>query len=188
MNKVMRSVMSALRRGLVSGVVVGVMAVAGGSGLAACGPSGAQLRTAKAAEYKLSGKQMLDVAVQVAQGKYKLGALDIDSLAFATAQQFYTPEGMRISPNNSGQGDFVNAGGGDLALQLIVQVIETGPDRVAVTVTPKTLQFIAGSPKPRELTPDDPNLPGWVLGRANALAVEIYDAGKQYVAPPAPGS
>ncbi len=184
----MRTVLSALRRGLVSGVVAGVIAGAGAAALAGCAPSGAQLRTAKAAEYKLSGKQMLDVAVQVTQGTYTLGPLDIDKLAFATAQQVYTPEGMRISPNNSGQGDFVNAGGGDLVVQLIVQVVETGPDRVAVKVTPKTLQFIQGSPKPRELLPDDPNVPGWVHGRANTLAIEIYDAGKQYVAPPAPGS
>jgi hypothetical protein len=152
--------------------------------VSACGPSGSQIRTAKSAEYKLSGKQMLDVALQVTQRTYKIGPLEIDRLTFGTAPQFYTAEGSRISPTREFAGDFVNADGGDVRLQLIVKVVDTGPGRVAVTVTPRTFQLISGSPQPRELTPDDPYLPPWVLGRVNTLALAIYEAGKPYLDKP----
>jgi hypothetical protein len=54
-------------------------------------------------------------------------------------------------------------------------------------VTPITLQALAGSPKPRELKPDDPYLPPWVLGRADQLQFEIYDRARSLVAAP-PGT
>jgi hypothetical protein len=63
---------------------------------------------------------------------------------------------------------------------VVVEVVTTDLDRKVVVVTPITLQMLTGSPKPRELTPDDPNLPGWVRGRVDALAVAIHDAAKQH--------
>ena len=45
---------------------------------------------------------------------------------------------------------------------------------------PKTFQHISGSPKPRELAPDDPNLPGWVQGRVETLYVEIHKSLQKY--------
>lgn len=152
--------------------------------VAACGPSTGQIKVAKTAQYKLPPKSMLDVAVQVAQQTYKLGALDIEGLRFATAPQWYHHDGGRISATNEFTGDFVNAGDRDVQVTLIVKIVSADLDRSMVEVTPKTFQVIAGSPQPRELTPDDPNLPPWVLGRADALAVSIYEQAKRYVASP----
>jgi hypothetical protein len=49
-------------------------------------------------------------------------------------------------------------------------------------VTPQTFQVLSGSPKPRELMPDDPYLPPFVLGRADELSFEIYDHARGMVA------
>jgi hypothetical protein len=152
--------------------------------VSSCGPSSTQIKDAKSAEYKAQPKQVLDVALQVAQQTYKIGAIDPDALKFATAPQWYSKEGGRISPNNEGGGDFVNAGGGDVQLTLIVAVHLVPRDRVVVSVTPKTYELVSGSPQPRELTPDDPNLPPWVLGRVDALAVEIHKHAKVYIEKP----
>lgn len=150
--------------------------------VASCGPSAAQIKEAKAAEYTAHPKQMLDLALQVAQQKYKIGEIDPEALKFITAPQWYTREGGRISPNTDGNnGDFVNAGGGDVQVALIVAVHLLPRDRVVISVTPTTFELIAGSPQPRNLAPDDPNLPPWVLGRADALALQIHKHAKPYI-------
>ena len=152
-------------------------------GLVGCGPSNAQMRSAKTTVYKLPGKSMLDLAIQVAQIDYKVspGGMEIDALKFSTDPQWYNPEGGRISPSGDATGgEWVNAGGGDVNVQLVVQVRPISDDTVAVEVTAHTLQLVAGSPQPRELTMDDPNLPPWIHGRVDTLAYSIYEHGKQY--------
>lgn len=148
-------------------------------GVMGCGPSNAQIRTAKTAQYKAPARSVLDVAVQVAQDAYKVRDIDIENVSFVTEPQWYSPEGGRISATNEGGGDFVNAGGGDVQVWFVVRVRETAPDRVMVEITPKTMQLVGGSPQPRELKPDDPNLPPWVLGRVDSLAVAIYEQARK---------
>ncbi len=146
----------------------------------ACGPSSGQIRAAKSAQYNAPAKSVLDVALQVAQRTYKIGGMDFETLTFATVPQWYTREGSRISPNNDGlSGDFVNAGGGDVQVTLVVKVRQVDGGQMLVVVSAKTFELIAGSPQPRELAEDDPNLPPWVLGRINALAVEIHGEAKK---------
>jgi hypothetical protein len=144
-----------------------------------CGPSTKEIKMAKAQEYKAPPKHLLDLALQVAQFDYKIGAIDIDGLKFSTEPQWYTAEGGRISAYTDGSSDFVNAGGGDVQVWFVVHVRLVGPDRAVVEVTPRTFQLVAGSPQPRELTPEDPNVPGWVHGRVDSLAVAIYEQAKK---------
>jgi hypothetical protein len=148
-----------------------------------CGPSSAQIKTAKAAEYQTAPQTMLDLAIQVAQKTYRIGEVDPQGVRFATAPQFYTKEGGRISATNEFTGDFVRAKEGDVQLMLVVEVLATQDDKVMVNITPKTLQVVSGSPQPRPLLPTDPDLPPWIHGRVNSLAVAIYDAAKQYHQP-----
>ncbi len=151
--------------------------------LGGCGPSSAQIRTAKTAEYQAPSSQILDIAVQVAQRTYKVNDIDPQKATFTTAGQWYSAEGGRRGTTNEGNGDYVNAGGGDVNLRLEVQVLGATLGRVVVVIIPHTLQLIDGSPQPRELTPDDPNLPPWVHGRVDTLAMDIYNASKQLVQP-----
>ncbi len=149
--------------------------------ISACGPSSGQIRAAKSAQYNAPAKSVLDVALQVAQRTYKIGAMDFETLMFATVPQWYTRDGGRISPNTDGSsnGDFVNAGGGDVQVTLFVKIRQVEGGEMLVVVTAKTYELISGSPQPRELAPDDPNLPPWVLGRIDSLSVEIHDEAKK---------
>jgi hypothetical protein len=154
-------------------VLMVVLAVAG------CGPSTQEVKTAKTARYKTDGRALFDIAVAVAEQDYKIGEVDAAGLQFATQPQFYSPEGGRQSP---GAGGFVNMSDRSVQLAIVVEIVKAD-DRFVVVVTPHTMQVISGSPKPRELAPDDPNLPGWVHGRVESLYVGIYNAAKQHAAP-----
>lgn len=156
-------------------VMVTVMVVVA----AACGPSSAEIKTAKSTRYTAEPRTLFDLALQVAQRDYQIGDIDAEHARFATAPQFYSAEGGRQSP---GAGGFVTMGDGSIMLSLIVEVLPAQPGNVIV-VTPKSFQIVSGSPKPRELTPDDPSLPGWVHGRVDALAVAIYEAARPHAMP-----
>lgn len=146
---------------------------------AACGPSTSQIKTAKLAHYKAPPATLLQLAIEAAEQDYKIGEVDETGTRFATAPQIYSPEGGRQS---AGAGGFVNMSDRSVMLVLIVEIVAAEQGHVVV-VTPSTHQIISGSPKPRELRPDDPNLPGWVTGRVDALAVAIYEAAKQHATP-----
>lgn len=148
--------------------------------VASCGPSNRQVKVAKLAVYNRSSATMMEIAKAVTARTYKLGAVDDPNREFATAPQWYDPDGGRRGTTNEGNGDFVSARGGDVSVSLVVRIDTIRSGKVAVTITPKVLQFVSGSPQPRELDPEDPNVPGWVHGRVDALAVAIYEEARQY--------
>jgi len=160
------------------------MIAVGLAAVAACGPSASELRTAKTAQYDADPHQILQLAMEATKETYQVGDVDEQRLEFITAPRFYSPEGDLESP---GAGDFVHMRAGSVQVMFIVQVVQTADHRVAVTVVPKTFQHVGGSPKPRELAPDDPYLPPFVLGRADSLAMAIYERAKGYAAAP-PGA
>jgi hypothetical protein len=98
-----------------------------------------------------------------------------------TNVRVYNPEGGLESASGGGQGqvDSVMMRNGSLMSSLIVALHRT-PSGFVVEVIPKTFQFI-DTPKPRELAPDDPALPGFIHGRVDALAFRIYELGKPYL-------
>lgn len=146
--------------------------------VAACGANAAELKTAKTAAYKMKPHDLLELSEQVASENYKIGDVNDEELTFMTAPQWYSAEGDRESP---GAGGFVQMRDRSVEVALIVQIIETENGDSMVTVTPKTFQELTGSPKPRELAPDDPNLPPWIHGRADDLALAIYSKAKPQV-------
>lgn len=149
--------------------------------LCACGPSSAQIKTARTAVYNGSLNQLLDIAIQVAQRTYKVRDVDPARGTFVTEAQWYTAEGGRISPTDEGNGEFVNAGGGDVRVSFEVSVVnarDAAATRYLYVIEQHTFQLVSGSPQPRELKTDDPNLPPWVKGRIDSLAVDIYEAAK----------
>jgi hypothetical protein len=147
----------------------------------ACGPSNTQIRLARLAEYKAPALTIYGLAVGAASEDYKIAETDETSGRFTTQPQFYNREGGRESP---GAGDVVQIRAGSVRLEMLVEVVEANPERVSVVITPRTYEVLSGSPKPRELTIDDPSLPPWVKGRVDALAVKIYERAKGYTAGP----
>ena len=115
--------------------------------LVACGPSAGEIKTAKTTTYQMAGTDLLQVAEQAAEEEYKLGEVNEQQLAFITLPRWYSPEGDLQSP---GAGGFVQMDNRSVQVALIVHVTEAAGGDCAVTVTPKTFQYISGSPKPRE--------------------------------------
>lgn len=155
-------------------MVVSVLLIVG------CGPSTAEIKTAKETTYVGDAVDIFNAAQQVVGENYKLqdvGRAD-EGFRLVTVEQWYSPEGGRQS---AGGGDFVQVVDRSVLLQMIVDVVPTASDRVVIQVTPRTLQHISGSPKPRELAPDDPNVPGWVTGRVDQLHHDIYKGLQRYV-------
>jgi hypothetical protein len=149
------------------------------SALAACGPSAAEIRTAKTATYAAPAEEMYRIAVATASETYKIGEEDREHLRFATRPQWYNPEGGRQS---EGAGGYVQVIDRSVELTMVVEVVVVGPNAHAVNVTPVTFQHLSGSPQPRELKPDDPNLPPWIHGRVESLQLAIHNNAKQYAA------
>src|SRR4051812_37110843 len=145
--------------------------------IAACGPSSAEIRTAQTATYRAPSAELYQLALEAAAQDYKIGETNPQEGLFSTAAQWYSPEGGRQS---NGAGDFVQLDDRSVNLHLIVEIVELDDHVAAIRVTPKTFQHISGSPQPRELMADDPNLPGWVHGRVDSLQLAIYNRAKKY--------
>ena len=151
----------------------------------ACGPSASEIRTAKTAEYRGDPSAIFQLAMQAAQENYKIGDVDAGHLRFETVPRFYGPEGDLESEGAEGYVHLLNH---SVQVSFIVAVTQTDDHEVAVTVVPHTLQVLAGSPEMRPIEPDDPSMPPWVHGRADALSLAIYQEARSYVAGPPGGS
>jgi hypothetical protein len=151
-------------------------------GMVACGPSTAELRTAKTAVYAGDTTRIFALAAEgAADEHYQVGDVDDGHLMFETVGRFYSPEGDLQSP---GAGGYVRVDHHSVKVSFIVAIHATDDNRYMITVTPRTWQYLAGSPQMRELAPEDPNLPPWVRGRADALAIAIYDRTRGYTVAP----
>jgi hypothetical protein len=155
-----------------------MVAVTVAAAAVACGPSAAELRAARTARYEGNAAELFDIIERTTAEDYKIADVkraDEQDASFAlmTMPQWYNPEGGRESP---GIDDFVSVVDRSIQLAIIVQLAAAEPSGYVVTVTPKTFQHLSGSPKPRELSPDDPNLPGWVQGRVEELHLRIHKA------------
>jgi hypothetical protein len=121
---------------------------------------------------------ILKLAAEAAEAEhYKIGQVDKAELAFATVMKVFNPEG---GLEGVGADNYVQVVPGSVEVTFIVKVVPTSDHDVAVKVTPKTFQYVQGSPKARELGPDDPYLPSFVHGRADALSLAIYQRAKPY--------
>jgi hypothetical protein len=154
--------------------------------LGACAPSDAEIKTARSAVYQADGEQIFQLAEQGAMDEnYKIATVDDGHLTFETLGRFYSPTGDLQS---EGADSYVKIDNHSVKVSFIVVVQQIGTNQYAIQVTPRTWQYLAGSPQMRELTVDDPSLPPWVHGRADHLALAIYDRTKGFAvaAPAAP--
>ncbi len=148
--------------------------------LVGCGPTAAEIKTAKQTTYVGDALAIFNDVQRVVAENYKIadmGRTD-ETYRLVTQEQWYSPEGGRQS---AGDGDYVQLVDRSIMLQLVVDVVPTASDRAVIQVAPRAVQHLSGSPKPRELAADDPNLPGWVTGRVDQLHHDIYKGLQKYV-------
>lgn len=164
-----------IRYGMKRGVIVGLVLAAVG-----CGPSTAEVRRASATKYRAQPGEILAIAESAAEESYKIGEVDSEHPGFITQPRFYSSTGDLQSPGAEG---YTQIEAGSVRVAFVVEVVPVDEQHVVVTVTPHTMQVVAGSPQPRELKPDDPYLPGFVKGRTDALSYAIYERAKKYAEP-----
>lgn len=156
--------------------------------VAACGPSGKQVATAKQARYQGDKLQLFAAVKAATESKYKLKQVDETALGLQTVGRWYNAEGQAVSSNVDDLRDVPDQ---SLNISLIVEVLPEGSNYV-VAIKPVILRRFKDRPNADVLDPKDPSIPGWAHGKADNLSVEIYDALKQYevraAAPGAPGA
>ncbi|MBP9087248.1 MAG: hypothetical protein KBG15_14090 [Kofleriaceae bacterium] len=149
-----------------------------------CGPSYQEMKLAKDATYNITGKELFDIALQVTQRNFKVEAVGDTRDWLATTAKWYTPEGQSVT---GGARDYVKATEGSINVSLRVQVVSDGThSRVIVKAVAR--RFKVGMSALEEFNDEDTSKPGWVNGKADTLAYEIWEAAKKYQTTTAPGA
>ncbi len=130
--------------------------------------------------YKAPPATLFSVAKSATEAEhYQIIKADEGASHFETADIWYTPDGQidTATGNNVArlQNDSVN-------IAFAVDVKPVG-DGARVIVTPSVHRKHGLSSLPETIDPEDPVLPGWVMGKTNALQTKIHDALAQYAAP-----
>ncbi len=169
---------------ILSVVKSGLLAVAFATAVVGCGPSYKEMKVAKDATYNITGKELFDIALQVTQRNFKVEAIGDTRDWLATTAKWYSPEGQSIT---GGAGDYVKATEGSINVSLRVQVASDGThSRVLVKAVAR--RYKVGMTALEEFNDEDPSKPGWVNGKADTLAYEIWEAAKKYQTTSAPGA
>ena len=158
-------------------IVAMAMAVAvAASCLVACGPSSGQIKTAKTAVYVAPPADLFRIAMEVAAATYKIGDTDEAAFQFVTRSRMYSIEG---EPRSLTDG-MTTKGPNSIELAFHIEVVEVEPRRYAIVITPRTLKYTSNMVAPQELAPDAVDLPGFVSGRVDTMAFEIYERAKAH--------
>jgi hypothetical protein len=163
---------------LLAGAVVALGA------LGACGPSGKQIATAKQARYQGDRLQLFATMKAAVESKYKIMKSDEASMGLQTDGRWYNPEGQAVSATMDDVRDVPDQ---SINVSLVVELLPEGQSFV-VAIKPVFLRYHKGRPNPDVLDAKDPSIPGWAHGKGDNLAVEIYDAMKQYEVKAAPAA
>jgi hypothetical protein len=150
--------------------VIGVAAFAP----AGCASNAKSLSSASATKYQISTSDLLDIAVQVTKDKYAIKTTAPDG--FVTEGKWYNPQG---ASENRG-GDSVTIKDGSINVAILVKVSRTDDNFSSISVKTIAKKYKIGMSALEDFDDDDISKPGWVDGKAEALAGEIAIAAKKY--------
>ncbi|MBK9035323.1 MAG: hypothetical protein IPL61_29395 [Myxococcales bacterium] len=152
-------------------VVVAVLA------LVACGPSSAQIKTAREARYRASASEVFQAAVGALKtNDHKIKQADPVAGRALTEPRWYEVDGTTLSRDSDGRPQLSSAGG--IMLSIEVGVVPDG-ETFRVEVIPRVLQQKDGYSAPLELKPGDPAMPGWIAGKVDNVYISTYDTLKK---------
>ena len=150
--------------------------------LVACGPSSAQIKTARSARYNTTASAAFQAGVAALKANdYKIQQVDPVAGRAITEVKWYEVDGTSMSRDSDGRPQMTSAGGIMFAVEIAVQ-----PDGAAffVQVIPHVQQMKSGYSAPFDIKEGDGAMPGWVTGKIDNLYLSIYDALKKDVAAP----
>jgi hypothetical protein len=136
----------------------------------ACGPSSAQIKTARTARYTATPHAVLEAVLDACKENGGIDELDEGRAVVWTKSKWYQRDGSS-EPTTGDNQQLVS--GGSVLVSLMVEVKSDGDARW-VEITPLVLEHVSGSPQPREIAPGDPSMPGFVDGKVDNLYVAIH--------------
>jgi len=131
----------------------------------ACGPSAAQVKTAREARYTAPAIDLFEEVEEAVKGDYKLAQSDLDRLAMITEERWFNREGASESGNSLSDGAYM--------VQFLVELADEN-GAVRVTVTPIVQIIHQGQTQLEQVSPTSPKLPGWVSGRVDSIYLAIH--------------
>ena len=134
----------------------------------ACGPTAAEIKTAKEATYVASPDEVYKLAEAETAKSYTIAERMPDERVFATQPIWFSDKGRTSNDPENAQRK-----AGNMQVSFVVLVMAEGAG-AKLLVTPKTVDYEPGKDKPRELAADDPKLPKWIRVRADKLQVAIH--------------
>jgi hypothetical protein len=150
--------------------------------LVACGPSAAQLQTARTARYQASASEVFQAGVAALKANnYKLKSADAVTARALAEERWYEVDGTTMSRDSEGRPQMTNAGGILFAVE--VGVVADG-DAFRVEVIPHVWRKRDGSSLPEPIKPGAVEMPGWVAGKLDNLHLSVYEALKAKAAAP----
>lgn len=164
------------RRWITRVLLASTLALAG----AACGPSAAQVKTAKEASYRTDADTVFRVVVAQVSKKYKVINADAKAGMLRTEDRWYEKDGT-YEDKKANDGQIVEDG--SVVMHYVVK-LAGGPSEYKVEVIPIVAQVRNGYAAPFKLAPDDLQMPGWVHGKTDDLYLAIYESLKVYAVQP----
>jgi hypothetical protein len=144
--------------------------------LVACGPSSGAIRDAREARYNATPEVVWKETLAAVQETYQIDAQEQANGEIRTEAEVYERDGHHEDKNSD---DNVMVQGGSVILAFHVAV-RGAEGAYYIEVKPLAAEFVSGSPQPRPLEPDDPDMPGWVAGKVDNLYLAINARLKQH--------
>jgi hypothetical protein len=152
--------------------------------LVACGPSAAQIKTARDGRYRASASEVFQRTVAALKDNgHKVKAADPVAGKAVTEEKFYEVDGTTMSRDSDGRPLMTSAGA--IILMLEATVVPDG-DVFKVDVTPRVLRMREGYAAAIPIEPGNPEMPGWVVGIVDNVYVSVHSSLKASAV--APGS
>jgi hypothetical protein len=131
-----------------------------------CGPTAAEIKTARDASYQASPREVYAVAEQETAASYPIGERLPDELVFATVPQWFTDNGRQ---SRAPEDEQKKAGNMQVSFAVLVSAEGAG---AKILITGGAVDYVPGKREPLQL--DESALPSWVSARIDKLRVRIH--------------
>ena len=154
--------------------------------MAACGPSSAELKTARETTYTAPPATLFAAAKDgLAALHYDIRETDEGNLRLETQPIWFTPQGQIDTTTGE---NIARLQEDSIHLTYVVQLAKATGDAYRLTVVPLIGRKHGLTSVPDNVAREDPSLPGWVEGKTTALEVNLHDRLKQYATPTTNGT
>jgi hypothetical protein len=168
-----------------------LVVVAAVAAIVSCGPSAAQVKTAREARYKGDPATLYAAVKAATESDYKIAVSDDAAFMLRTEGRWFTPDGQVDKTRGR---DISRLQENSINFVAIVRLIKAD-DAYTVSVEPVAQRIRGLSSTPEPLDMKDPSVPGWVHGKVDSLQLAIHERLKGYavagasvpaMVPPAP--